>query len=195
MRGATMAVAALIYSTDDQEGWPVPDGNGSIWLPDLAADPSQGESWVVAAENDGFGISYNAMGIGGVIDLHPGGDVGSPGSFVSNTGGTPGDYNDDGMVNAADYIVWRNNEGQSFTLPNERPDASTPGVPDTEDYGFWVSQFGSGEGGARAVVPEPGSAALTLFVLLSASCRRRHLAYPRGSRPDFTPEPRSPVHR
>ena len=39
---------------------------------------------------------------------HEGGDVGSPG-FAPGTSavGTPGDYNNDGKVAAADYVVWR----------------------------------------------------------------------------------------
>jgi hypothetical protein len=172
-RGVTMAVASLVYSTDDQQGWPVPDGNGSIWLPDLAVDPGLGESWILAAENDGFGISYNATGLGGIIDVHPGGDVGSPGSFGPDTGGTPGDYNDDGIVNAADYVLWRNNEGQNFALANERSDAATPGVPDSEDYEFWVSQFGMGGGGGAVAVPEATTATLAILAILSACVVRR----------------------
>ena len=31
----------------------------------------------------------------------------------------PGDYNDDGTVNAADYVVWRKNEGTMNVLPND----------------------------------------------------------------------------
>jgi hypothetical protein len=175
VRGVTMAVASVVYRTDDTGGWPVPDGNGSIWLTDLSDDPTNGANWVVAAENDGFGISYNAMAIGDMVEIHPGGDIGSPGSFAMDPGGDVlGDYNEDGIVNAADYIVWRNNEGQNFALPNERPDASTPGVPDQEDYLYWVSQFGSTSGAASgsAAVPEPTAALLCVIAILGLSTTR-----------------------
>ncbi len=81
----------------------------------------------------------------------------------------PGDYNEDGTVNAADYTVWRNNLGSLTSLPND----DTPGV-DVGDYNRWKSHFGqtsgSGSGGgsvdSSAVVPEPKT--LTLLSVLTA---------------------------
>ncbi len=66
----------------------------------------------------------------------------------------PGDYNEDGLVDAADYIVWRNNLGNTESLPND----DTPGV-DIDDYTRWKVYFGqtagaSLEAGVRAI-PEP----------------------------------------
>jgi T5SS/PEP-CTERM-associated repeat protein len=58
--------------------------------------------------------------------------------------GLPGDYNQDGLVNAADYVVWRNHEGTAFDLPNRDPEAM--GNIDQADYQFWVDNFGSGSG-------------------------------------------------
>ena len=40
-----------------------------------------------------------------------------------------GDYNDDGLVDAADYIVWRKFAGTDFPLPNE---TASPGDVDDE---------------------------------------------------------------
>jgi hypothetical protein len=54
-----------------------------------------------------------------------------------------GDYNGNGVVDTADYTIWRNNLGQNITLTNENPAAATPGVVDQEDYDFWKSQFGT----------------------------------------------------
>jgi hypothetical protein len=81
--------------------------------------------------------------------------------------GTPGDYNNDGLVNAADYTIWRDNLGATTALQNENPSAATPGVVDQEDYDFWKSQFGLGGGSgsvAAAGVPEP-----TTWFLLSVA--------------------------
>ena len=60
--------------------------------------------------------------------------------------GVPGDYNQNGTVDAADYTVWRDHLGQTFTLTNENPAAATPGVVDAEDYAFWKSHFGESLG-------------------------------------------------
>jgi hypothetical protein len=83
--------------------------------------------------------------------------------------GVPGDYNQDGTVNAADYTVWRNNLGSATSLPND----NTAGVGQ-DDYARWKMHFGetagSGSGiGSNAAVPEPASATLliTLFTVLA----------------------------
>jgi parallel beta-helix repeat protein len=86
----------------------------------------------------------------------------------------PGDYNQDGTVNAADYTVWRNNLGSLTSLPND----SSPGVgPD--DYERWKSHFGESAGSGSsdpqsairnpqsAAVPEPSGIILATIALVS----------------------------
>ena len=63
-----------------------------------------------------------------------------------------GDYNDNGIVDAADYTLWRDHLGQTFTLMNENPAAATPGVVDAEDYAFWKSHFGQSLGSGSGVI-------------------------------------------
>jgi hypothetical protein len=76
--------------------------------------------------------------------------------------GQPGDYNKDGTVNAADYVVWRDYQGQAFQLDNE-VSGVTSGMVTPEDYTEWRARFGntsaSGTSSAVAVaaVPEPES--------------------------------------
>jgi hypothetical protein len=79
-----------------------------------------------------------------------------------------GDYNLNGTVDAADYVVWRKTLGSSTSLPAD----DSPGVgPD--DYTRWRAQFaetgGSGAGTVLtgAAVPEP--TALVTFLLSSAA--------------------------
>ena len=64
-----------------------------------------------------------------------------------------GDYNQNGVVDAADYAVWRDHFGQTFTLAGENPTTATPGLVDQEDYDFWRARFGliagSGSGAGR----------------------------------------------
>jgi 4-hydroxy-tetrahydrodipicolinate reductase len=85
----------------------------------------------------------------------------------------PGDYNDDGMVNAADYVVWRDHFGSATSLPND----STPGV-DAGDYGVWQANFGAPPGiesAENVAVSEPSSLLLTILAasLLSQRGRRQ----------------------
>jgi hypothetical protein len=75
-----------------------------------------------------------------------------------------GDYNNDGTVGAADYVVWRDQLGQNVTLPND----STPGMVTAEDYTVWSANFGISSIGAGSLliatsVPEP--AALLLLAI------------------------------
>jgi hypothetical protein len=80
--------------------------------------------------------------------------------------GEPGDYNNDGKVDAADYVVWRKTNGTGFDLPNEVP-GTTPGEVTIDDYNEWRERFGSGGAGAGGgfdggSVPEPGSILLVI---------------------------------
>jgi hypothetical protein len=81
--------------------------------------------------------------------------------------GVPGDYNSNGVVDAADYVVWRQHLGTSFQLPNE-VSGVTPGSVTQEDYNAWRARFGNtsgaGSGLSSSSVPEPGA----FVVLLSA---------------------------
>lgn len=85
----------------------------------------------------------------------------------------PGDYNNDGVVNIADYTVWRDHLGSQAMLPND----NTPGV-DAGDYAVWKSNFGATTGPAVASpiesIPEPTSILqLTAALLLSIAGRRQ----------------------
>ena len=50
----------------------------------------------------------------------------------------PGDYNDNGIVDLADYIVWRHNLNFNVFLPND----VTPGHVDQSDYDVWRAHYG-----------------------------------------------------
>jgi fibronectin-binding autotransporter adhesin len=94
--------------------------------------------------------------------------------------GLTGDYNLNGIVDGADYVVWRNTQGQ--TGVGLAADGDFDGQITVADYSVWRSRFGqtapgSGAGATGAVVPEPAS-----FVLLMAGgllahaggCRQRY---------------------
>ncbi len=67
----------------------------------------------------------------------------------------PGDYNRDGKVDMADYVVWRSTAGQSGYFA---ADGNGDHVVDALDYNLWRSHFGQTAGagaGEAAAVPEP----------------------------------------
>lgn len=88
-----------------------------------------------------------------------------------------GDYNSDGVVNAIDYVVWRNTSGATVP-PYSGADGDGDGVIDEDDYSLWKASFGKTAAGAAlaAAVPEPG---ILMFLVgtipLLANRRRRRL--------------------
>ena len=86
-----------------------------------------------------------------------------------------GDYNNNGIVDSADYVVWRNSVGQTANLA---ADGNGDGQVNTTDYTIWRLHFGqstsAGQGLARAQpVPEPATALLFVMALpLLAQCAR-----------------------
>jgi hypothetical protein len=92
--------------------------------------------------------------------------------ILAPPGGIDGDYDDDGKVDAADYVTWRKNAGTTNTLPND-PHGGTIGAL---QYGTWRANFGltAGSGsGLAGVVPEPSAEFLLLFGIVTAIPLRR----------------------
>ena len=81
-----------------------------------------------------------------------------------------GDYNRDGVVDAADYTLWRDTEGDNVA-PGEGADGDGDGVITQADYVFWADRYGTA---SSFVVPEPATVAL-LTLLVTASPIRRPL--------------------
>jgi hypothetical protein len=84
-----------------------------------------------------------------------------------------GDYNHNGVVDAADYVVWRNGDIAA--------DANNDTLVDQADYDIWRANFGNtagaGAGSAlgSATVPEPATCGLLVMGLLTV-CSRRNSA-------------------
>ena len=84
--------------------------------------------------------------------------------------GVAGDYNADGQVDAADYVIWRKTEGQSGI--GLRADGSGNGSVGQEDYNLWRQNYAGAAGlaaaaaAAAAGVPEPTTAVPMAFSLL-----------------------------
>jgi hypothetical protein len=85
------------------------------------------------------------------------------GVFSIDVAGIPGDFNHNGVVDAADYVVWRKGLGTTYTQ---------------SDYDVWRTYFGqtagSGAGAvANAAVPEP-SAPVLMIIAAAGYCLRRN---------------------
>ncbi len=92
--------------------------------------------------------------------------------------GLDGDFNNDGIVNLADYTLWRDNLGASdeSAINNN----GNGGGITSADYTVWKNNFGmmspaSGSFVATASVPEPGTLALCLLAVtwVAVTARRR----------------------
>ena len=84
-----------------------------------------------------------------------------------------GDANGDGLVDAADYTVWRESTG-SAVLAGTAGDFNANGFVDGDDLSTWRLNFGRDLSIAGPLaVPEPGAAALALLAAVSAIGRRR----------------------
>jgi hypothetical protein len=113
------------------------------------------------------------------------------GSVLGSAAAPAGDYNENGVVDAADYTVWRDTLGSTVTAFSGA-DGDGDGNVDQEDYNVWKADFGAGDGpsgpstlvrgfvryvtsGAGTAVPEPSSVLLigVGFALLAAGGRRK----------------------
>jgi hypothetical protein len=98
-------------------------------------------------------------------------------SVSATSAGVLGDFNNNGTVDTADYVMWRNAAG-TFTVLRNDPIGGQIGQA---QYNLWRANFGnSAAGGAGAVlaaVPEPGCVCLLMTALAaiagSSSIARR----------------------
>jgi hypothetical protein len=90
----------------------------------------------------------------------------------------PGDYNDDGVVDAADYTVWRDTMGQSgddLSADGTGPSGTPDGIVNSLDYEYWKENFGhlpESSGASLVNVPESSSFLVVVWALLFPSLVR-----------------------
>jgi hypothetical protein len=153
-RSADGTRAAVLYD-DVAMSWPNNDNSHSIELTSGGANPAEPASWQLSA-------GRAPMQVTATLTDHTGGDIGSPGVVPSTTDAVLGDYNSSGVVDAADYVLWR----EGGPLDNE---GDTPGTVNQADYEFWRAQFGAtADSGAMrgvAAVPEPSTGVLVAWVV------------------------------
>jgi hypothetical protein len=143
--------------TGAHQRWQEAGGSSAAALAEAFLD---GKSTLAANATINLGSAYNS-GINGEdlvlrFRLPSGHVLNGAVQYVGTAVGLTGDYNSNGVVDAADYVVWRKNLGQAVNLPND----STPGNVTQADYDVWRANFGrpvAGSGAALATVnvPEP----------------------------------------
>lgn len=145
------ANTGIIPLTDDDPETPITPGTNRFvdmhFFDVKNAQP--GDIFVVAAQD--YPGNYSAAISGVSFDALPGN----------------GDYNDDGVVDAADYALWRDTLNSTTDL---RADGNNNFVVDDSDYYVWRQNFGtvigSGAGSGSTAVPEPTG---TLLILLGSA--------------------------
>jgi hypothetical protein len=108
----------------------------------------------------------------------------SPRNYAGATGSVnlsppmpTGDYNGNGTIDAADYVLWRDTDGQNVAV-GSGADGDGDGTIDAGDYDFWRARFGnavpgSGFGAGSIAVPEPTAAILLTAALCWLALGRR----------------------
>jgi hypothetical protein len=181
--------ASAITPSPAPSGFPtgITSGTYTSTLFDLESASSYDPAFVAAhgpLVTDSMQAMFDALDTGtAYFDIHtsafPNGEIRGFVVFV------PGDFNDDGIVSAADYVIWKKTEG---TIEEGHPaDADNSNVVDAADYAIWRENFGStrhdqhehnhgnGAGASLAAnVPEPSTLAL-LAIVLGAPRRSRYL--------------------
>ena len=198
----TVSVPFLGELTQDITGSLPPEALGgagdtrdlpSVLLNEAIAEPTTGTSANVLVEvtNLGFGRMVLSNVVLGSVDLpllgsRPIQRINIEAS-VDVIGYDFGDFNRDFVVDARDYVVWRDASGQ--TGPDLAADGNGDEVVNGIDYDLWASNFGRTNAGGSgtsflAVVPEPSAGVMLIVGGLALSSRgnrrRRPLSPTRG---------------
>jgi endonuclease I len=91
-----------------------------------------------------------------------------------------GDFNNDGSVDAGDYVVWQHSFGESVTTAYSGADGDGNLTIDNADFDVWRAHFGQTAAGSgtslslSAAVPEPATTLLAAFsAAIVCHCLRR----------------------
>lgn len=144
-------------------------GTLNVRLVDLGGgefQPGAGDTFGILAANGGFDMFGETI----LPDLEPGLEwVENPGAvtfFLVVQIALPGDYNQDGMVTAADYTVWRDTLGETV-VAGSHADGNGDGTINPADYEVWKTNYEQAAA-QGAAVPEPAALVLLLLAAIAA---------------------------
>ena len=171
----TMLTLAFLDSGDQVIGTPI-----SL---DLREEQTNGGGWL---EHTLMGVAPAGTAKAQVSGVVTGLVVGTGGglsafmddfSLTLASAGLAGDFNSDGVVDAADYTVWRDNLGAGDESSLNGNGNGINGV-DNDDYALWRSNFGdvaSESVLASNAAPEPSAVLLACLasVAVTIRCRQR----------------------
>jgi len=150
--GATLSPGATLTSSNTQAPWEFPMAIGAL----DNGGTLQG-FWEGAI--DDLQIHSDALSDAQILE-----------EFNSVTIFTPSDadFDQDGDVDGADFLIWQRNFGTGTTLA--QGDADSSGGVDNVDLMIWETQFAAGAGQQPNLhrVPEPSSLTLMLLAAISA---------------------------
>jgi hypothetical protein len=151
------------------------------------AGPEAGQTFFADGEPVGFSAFADGQPDGGTNenyllmfwnqywiwnDIHP--THPNTDGFVVEFSVIPGDYDQDGEVDNADYDVWKRNFGSGWNLA---ADGNLNGIVDAADYTIWRANFGQSVNellGRGSAVPEPSAMLLVIgFGILTAASTTR----------------------
>ena len=158
------AFPSLSVSSLDPRLGPLALNGGPTMTHSLMTDsPAIGQGLnPLSLTTDQRGPTY-ARVIGGVADI---------GAFEVQTGALPnlqGDYNQNNVVDAADYVLWRKTKGTSSAL-YAGADGNGNGTIDDPDYAVWRGNFGA--------VPPASGAEQSMLTVVDAPTIQPQTALP-----------------
>ncbi len=189
-----------IFNIHDEAGYTAPGSPaGTQWATELnnpgetiAAtnwDNLTFTDWVTAYGGQGtMGLPNRLLTYNAVVHLlddntfldlqFTGWSTGGGGGFSYDRAAAPppptptGDYNHNGVVDAADYVAWRDTLTQTVSPAGSGADGDGSGTIDAGDYSFWRARFGdvvAGAGAGQLAVPEPSSVGLLASGLIAVA--------------------------
>lgn len=161
---------------DTQAGWQTSNQNSANGLIEFLpgdGSPAVGETIAGGTSftlGNAFDAGNAARDVAFAFHILGGDDNGFAGAVRYVGSALPGDFNGDGLVNSADFTVWRDNLGAADETALMGNGDGLNGV-DIGDYNQWKANFSSAgaaslSAGSDAAVPEPGAAVLLLAGLI-----------------------------
>jgi hypothetical protein len=176
-------VAGNFVGIRGQAGLPAGDGTGNGWeLGGANSTSSLTEAYL--ASQSTIAVNASAISVGSIYNTaanshdlkfeYTASDGVQRLGFVEYISSTLPDFNGNGMVDAADYVIWRSHLGLMGTATLAQGDADGDHNVTNADYSIWKANFGAHSGaGADSIggsaVPEPPSAVLLLIAAIAIS--------------------------